>query len=1142
MNEAADDFVVEESQPSPYQRQRQREIVTEKLTFCREIKDREIWPLNAPGMALPGPGLLELARNLGDNSEIQGKGKNAELAVAGKGLKNLVQQILYRPDIRIPATTKSGEKVPLRVVAGHLWGYDVGGPEPAKVMVIGKMLGEEERNQGRNLVGPTGQLLLETCRKFDIKCGSWYVTNLMKTEHPDAASGGRDMKASMVSEWRPILDQELRLVRPQFILCLGADAAKALLGKDASVSKMQGRVVDHTYSVGHTRDEAQETHTARVMVIVHPAAVLAEPREKERFEGGLARFGELVRGGKWDKEEEGLDHRVIDTLADLKKLYFEIHRDCQDNLIGVDAEWQGDHPQNKGSYLRTVQLSWKHKAAACIVLRGQDGKWAFQGAKAKTVRFWVNKICRGRQITGSFFVSDCEWLEHYGYTTIVNAFRTVPKTWQLYMKQFMAHQGPMGFDLAYAMHSVEETASLDLNAMTLRFTAAPRYDIKLDEEKAEYVKENKLKAKDLDGYGFVSNEVIVGVEQKLPKDWGRKAGRPVKASYGCYDADVSRRIAKRLVRLLCVDSFGNNCWESFWNKMRAVPAILEMNTTGLPVDKERMDLLTETYVRAQSRMVEEIRTWARWDKLNLASVQQVREFLFGEKYNGKKKANPDDPPIRIRPEGAKSLFLKPVLTTDKRQMKWDDVLDQGLEKEKTASTGKLALAILMEEAMAVQRKRRDGTTFVQDASDQVRWIRDHRFVGQVLKYTLRPPQWNATGDAYDEDEDGNLIYDKGLPKSICDDGRVRTYLIPTKETGRWASIRPSMQNFTKRREKDYRRILGPEYRWPLRTIIMAPPGYCLVESDYKGAELFVMAVMSGDMVMFDHVMRNQLDEGDPNYYDIHSTIACLAFGLQCAPTKQGLSSIGKKHLRDVAKTVVFGIAYGRGAKAIALAAREEGTHITADEAQQIIDAVFELYPGLQPFFDSCKARIGTWVDRKFSPGPRWLCGIGGDYRRFPVSEDRKLLGDMEREAGNFYIQNAVAYLVNRAVDHLYHYREEHTDIRYFMALQVHDSLMSLVPNECVARYCDEVIPACMSKRVPLYPCATDGMANGNGPYYLGVDTTVFTHWNQVMTPDECRERGISPKRAGWRRKEDGWVHNDFDKKIWRGGKLQDLAV
>ena len=93
-----------------------------------------------------------------------------------------------------------------------------------------------------------------------------------------------------------------------------------------------------------------------------------------------------------------------------------------------------------------------------------------------------------------------------------------------------------------------------------------------------------------------------------------------------------------------------------------------------------------------------------------------------------------------------------------------------------------------------------------------------------------------------------------------------------------------------------------------------------------------MAIMTGDRTMIDHATRNQLPEDHPDFYDIHSNVAVLAFKLKCAPTKSGLASIGMSHLRIVAKSVIFGIAYGRGAKAIALAAREQKVDVSVDAA------------------------------------------------------------------------------------------------------------------------------------------------------------------------------------------------------------------
>jgi len=1088
-----------------------------------------LFPLNAPGMPLPGPDLLEYAAALGGTHEIVGKSRSARLTQAGQTLPALFRKILYSfGDIAVPFKHK-GKRHDLSVVSGHVWGDPFGecrGPRQADVMVIAKMLGDEENNQGRNMIGNSGQLFLETCRELGLpRISRWYVTNLMKTLHPEADSGGTRLTAAMIKEWLPFLHQEIRIVQPKYILCLGADASAGLLEyeggfkrKDkfrASISNMQGRIVEWEYPISRKDEGKIQYKQALVMSITHPAAVLHAPEQEDVYVNGVARFGQMIKGMRWDKEEEGLDHRTITSLVELKELYHEIRADCEDNLLGIDAEWHGDHPQNKGSYLRTIQISWKHKAAVCIRLRAPGGAWAFAGCGRKTVAKWVKRICKGRRLAGHFFSADLEWLIDFGID--LREEFMVPDTWTEYMKRWRRKKG-CGFDTGLAAHGIAETDDFSLTSLTLRHTTAPRYDVALVKWVADYCNEHKLKKEELEGYGECPDDVLI--------------------PYGIYDADVTRRIAVKFARRLFKDRFNNNCWEAFWMSMRAQPAALEMNMSGVQIDRERLDRLTETYMSAKAKLENTVRTWARWPDMNLNSVFHIREFLYGERYNGHEHPE-GTPPIRKRPADGRSLKLNPILTTDKRPMRWSEVVQKGLEDQKTPSTDKMCLAILAQDNQAVRKwhpTKLDYRTY--DFSKQVTWVRDYRFISQVLKSMLRTPKIEKLPDKTEAflKKDDYYVYPGGLPAAVCDDSRVRTHFYQTKETGRWASARPPLQNLTKRREVDYKRILGPDYKWALRTIITARPGHLLLEADITGAELAGMAIMSGDKRMIEHAQRNVLAEDDPNYYDIHSHVAVLAFRLDCEPTKGGLELIGMKHMRLVAKSVIFGIAYGRGAKAIALAAKEEGVNITVEEAQRVIDTIFRMYPRLVPFFEACRAR---------SRDPRWICGCLGRFRRFPVAREWVVQGDFERQAMNFPMQNMVADVMSRVVDHLYHYREEYPDVTYRMVAQIHDAVLLEVPYAHVSRVIDEVIPECMVNRVPIYPCTLDGMPTGKGPYYFGADIDPYHRWGQDMAPDECMKIGLDPKYAHWTQTANGYLHPEKKDKIWvgdiHGGELVSLA-
>lgn len=1055
-------------------------------------------PLNAPGMPLPGGDFLRIAGEKGDTTELKGKGKTEHLVSVGEQLELLYRQALYSNSFSLPITIKpkAGITKVMPFVPGHLWGGDPCGPKPADVMILGKMPGRDEIANGRNLCGPSGALLLDACRSLGIKgMPNWYVTNLLKFAHPEDKS---TIKIDWIKNCLPLLHQELRLVRPKYILCLGADASKVLLGKKATIDYMHGRVGEIQIPLHENEDEEPRYHTACVMSCVHPAFVLAAPEKSRQFEFTLARFGQLIKGIRFDEEEKDVDHRIIDNEDDLKALFKEIRRDCKNRLIAVDAEWHGEHPQNVGAYLRTIQLSWADKRAVCIVLRGSGGTPVFKSSPAKACKL-LNRFLQDFRVCGHYFNADLEWLIYHGID-LRKAFEA-PEDWR-----DTVNQG--GFDTGLAEHAITETAEFGLEALTMRYTTAPRYDIALYDWKHKYCLKHGLKAKDLEGYGPCPDVILVGEVTGPPK--AGKPGTPVRNSYACYDADVTRRIALKQQKLLSCDHFGNNCREAFWMSMRAASGVLEIHQTGLCIDRNKVDELTMTYISAKNRLAAKIRQWARWPDFKLGSTFQVREFLFGERYNGKDTEGGGF--TKLRPAGALSLYLDPLLDTSKRPVSWQEIKERGEEEEHTAGTGKMVLSILAQESQEVPLKNQHGQIVLGkdnlpklvDRSEQVNWIRDYRFITQVLQATLRYPLVDNNG-SYIYDDNGYFTYKYGLPGSICPDGRVRTHISQTKETGRWSSWGPPLQNLSKRREVDYKRILAHQYRYPLRSIICAGNGKVLIEADYIGAELFGMAILSGDPLMIEHATRNQLPEDHPDYYDIHSNVAVMAFGYTCPPTKEGLGSIGKKHMRIVAKSVIFGIAYGRGAKAIALAAKEEGVYITVDEAQAVIDAIFSMYPMLQPFFEVCRQR---------AVNERWICGSMGRFRRCEPTKDKKVLGDLQRQFMNFPIQGLIADAVSRAFDHLYHYRlRPECRVDYKIALQIHDAIVLEAEPQYVAEIVDHVLPLCMCKSVPIYPCHLDGMPTGTGPFYLGIDTDVFQNWGITMTLDQCKSLKFDPKYA-----------------------------
>ena len=146
------------------------------------------------------------------------------------------------------------------------------GPASAHVMVVGEQPGDQEDKAGRPFVGPSGKLLDRAFDAAGIDRDDVYVTNAVKHFKwaRDARTKRRIHKTPSAGEIRachPWLEQEIALIRPRVIVCLGATAAKALLGRDFSVMKKRGVPV-------------QSEWAPAVVATVHPSAVLRAPPDQ----------------------------------------------------------------------------------------------------------------------------------------------------------------------------------------------------------------------------------------------------------------------------------------------------------------------------------------------------------------------------------------------------------------------------------------------------------------------------------------------------------------------------------------------------------------------------------------------------------------------------------------------------------------------------------------------------------------------------------------------------------------------------------------------------------------------------------------------------------------------------------------------
>jgi len=146
------------------------------------------------------------------------------------------------------------------------------GPVPADVMLIGEQPGDQEDRAGRPFVGPAGRVLRAALARAGIDPEATYVTNVVKHFKWEPRGKRRLHKKPSQVEMeacRPWLDAEIALVKPRIIVCLGATAAQALLGRDFRVTKARGTPVPSALA-------------PYVVATVHPSSLLRAPDPETR--------------------------------------------------------------------------------------------------------------------------------------------------------------------------------------------------------------------------------------------------------------------------------------------------------------------------------------------------------------------------------------------------------------------------------------------------------------------------------------------------------------------------------------------------------------------------------------------------------------------------------------------------------------------------------------------------------------------------------------------------------------------------------------------------------------------------------------------------------------------------------------------
>lgn len=267
-------------------------------------------------------------------------------------------------------------------------------------------------------------------------------------------------------------------------------------------------------------------------------------------------------------------------------------------------------------------------------------------------------------------------------------------------------------------------------------------------------------------------------------------------------------------------------------------------------------------------------------------------------------------------------------------------------------------------------------------------------------------------------------YVQGMRECVCRDMRIRgTFNLHGTETGRLSSSNPNMQNVPRDKK--------------IKNLLCATPGYTLLQLDYSQAELRVLALLSGDPWLIKVYQDGK---------DLHDAVATDMFGPNF-----------NKEQRVMAKTINFGIAYGRGPGSIAQTFKK-----SLSEARAIIDKWYKPMPQVKAWLNERRA-----MARKGEP----CVTPFGRERHFVITNEE--LNHIQNEYINTPIQSTASDFTMFSLIEIDKFlRENNLDAK--IVTTVHDSIILEVRDDkelvdLLAQKCTEIMATTPLKYMPDCP-------------------------------------------------------------------------
>ncbi len=160
------------------------------------------------------------------------------------------------------------------------------GNPASKLMIIGEAPGKDEDEQGIPFVGQAGQLLNKMLTAINIQRKDVYITNVIPWRPPN----NRPPTNEEILLCLPFLQKHIELIKPKFLLLLGATAAKSILSSPLSISKLRNKWHEYTSMNLNLK--------IKTLVSYHPAFLLRSPQFKKEAWEDLQNLQQLMNQSK----------------------------------------------------------------------------------------------------------------------------------------------------------------------------------------------------------------------------------------------------------------------------------------------------------------------------------------------------------------------------------------------------------------------------------------------------------------------------------------------------------------------------------------------------------------------------------------------------------------------------------------------------------------------------------------------------------------------------------------------------------------------------------------------------------------------------------------------------------------------------